>query len=138
MTAVAFDTHAAVTALRKAGFDEPQAEAAVAMVRDAVTEGVATKGDVDRLHTKMEAVETKIEAVETKIEALDTKIEAVETKIEAVETKIEAVDTKIEALDTKIEAVETKMDAGFAALKWVVGIVAALTIAIAARQFGAI
>ena len=82
MTAVAFDTHAAVTALRKAGFDEPQAEAAVAMVRDAVTEGVATKGDVDRL--------------------------------------------------------ETKMDAGFAALKWVVGIVAALTIAIAARQFGAI
>ena len=82
MTAVAFDTHAAVTALRKAGFDEPQAEAAVAMVRDAVTEGVATKADVDRL--------------------------------------------------------ETKMDAGFAALKWVVGIVAALTIAIAARQFGAI
>ena len=131
MTAVAFDTHAAVTALRKAGFDEPQAEAAVAMVRDAVTEGVATKGDVDRLHTKMEALDTKIEAV-------DAKIEAVETKIEAVETKIEAVETKMEALDTKIEAVETKMDAGFAALKWVVGIVAALTLAIAARQFGAI
>ena len=124
MTAVAFDTHAAVTALRKAGFDEPQAEAAVAMVRDAVTEGVATKGDVDRLHTKMEAVETKIEAVDT--------------KIEAVETKIEAVETKMEALDTKIEAVETKMDAGFAALKWVVGIMVALTLAIAARQFGAI
>ena len=117
MTAVAFDTHAAVTALRKAGFDEPQAEAAVAMVRDAITEGVATKADVDRLHTKMEAVETKIEAVETKMEALDT---------------------KMEALDTKIEAVETKMDAGFAALKWVVGIVVALTLAIAARQFGAI
>ena len=78
MTAVAFDTHAAVTALRKAGFDEPQAEAAAAMVRDAVTEGVATKGDTVRLHTK-------------------------------------------------IEAVETKMDAGFAALKWVAGIVAALT-----------
>ena len=131
MTAVAFDTHAAVTALRKAGFDEPQAEAAVAMVRDAVTEGVATKGDVDRLHTKMEAVETKIEA-------LDTKIEAVETKMEALDTKIEAVETKMEALDTKIEAVETKMDAGFAALKWVVGIVVALTLAIAARQFGAI
>ena len=82
MTAVAFDTHAAVTALRKAGFDEPQAEAAAAMVRDAITEGVAAKADVDRL--------------------------------------------------------ETKMDAGFAALKWVAGIVAALTAAIAARQFGAI
>lgn len=89
MTAVAFDTHAAVTALRKAGFDEPQAEAAVAMVRDAITEGVATKADVDRL-------------------------------------------------ETKIEALETKIDAGLAALKWVAGIVVALTAAIAARQFGAI
>ena len=67
--AVAFDTHAAVTALRKAGFDEPQAEAAVAMVRDAVTEGVATKADIDRLETKMEALEAKIEALETKIDA---------------------------------------------------------------------
>ena len=89
MTVATFDTHAAVTALRKAGFDEPQAEAAVALVRDAVTEGVATKADID-------------------------------------------------GLKTKIEVLETKMDAGFAALKWVVGIVAALTIAIAARQFGAI
>ena len=82
MAVATFDTHAAVTALRKAGFDEPQAEAAVALVRDAVTEGVATKADIDRL--------------------------------------------------------EAKMEAGFAALKWVVGIVAALTIAMAARQFGAI
>ena len=82
MAVATFDTHAAVTALRKAGFDEPQAEAAVALVRDAVTEGVATKADIDRL--------------------------------------------------------EAKMEAGFAALKWVAGIVAALTIAIAARQFGAI
>ena len=77
MAVATFDTHAAVTALRKAGFEERQAEAAVALVRDAVT-----KADIDRL--------------------------------------------------------EAKMEAGFAPLKWVVGIVAALTIAIAARQFGAI
>ena len=96
MAVATFDTHAAVTALRKAGFEERQAEAAVAMVRDAVTEGVATKADIDGLKTKIEAVETKIEAL------------------------------------------ETKMDAGFAALKWVVGIVVALIAAIAARQFGAI
>ena len=117
MTVATFDTHAAVTALRKAGFDEPQAEAAVALVRDAVTEGVATKADIDGLKTKIEAVETKMEALDTKMEALDT---------------------KIEALETKIEALETKMDAGFAALKWVAGIVVALIVAIAARQFGAI
>ena len=103
MAVATFDTHAAVTALRKAGFEERQAEAAVALVRDAVTEGVATKADIDGL-----------------------------------KTKIEAVETKMEALDTKIEALETKMDAGFAALKWVAGIVVALIVAIAARQFGAI
>ena len=69
MTVATFDTHAAVTALRKAGFEERQAEAAVALVRDAVTEGVATKADIDRLETKMEALEAKIEALETKIDA---------------------------------------------------------------------
>ena len=46
MTVATFDTYAAAKALRDAGFDEAQAEAAVAMVRDAVTEGVATKADL--------------------------------------------------------------------------------------------
>ena len=46
MSVAAFDTYAAAKALRDAGFDERQAEAAVAMVRDAVTEGVATKADL--------------------------------------------------------------------------------------------
>ena len=41
MSVAAFDTHAAVTALREAGFDERQAE------------GVATKADVARLETRM-------------------------------------------------------------------------------------
>ena len=50
MNAVAFDTCTAAKHLRDAGFDERQAEAAVAMVRDAVGAGreqPATKGDVD-------------------------------------------------------------------------------------------
>ena len=46
MTVATFDTYAAAKRLRDAGFDEGQAEAAVAMVRDAFTEGVATKADV--------------------------------------------------------------------------------------------
>ena len=46
MTVATFDTYAAAKALREAGFDEAQAEAAVAMVRDAVTEGVATRADL--------------------------------------------------------------------------------------------
>ena len=46
MTVATFDTCAAAKRLRDAGFDESQAEAAVAMVRDAFTEGVATKADI--------------------------------------------------------------------------------------------
>ena len=53
MTVATFDTYAAAKTLRDAGFDERQAEAAVAMVRDAVTEGVATKADVARLETRI-------------------------------------------------------------------------------------
>ena len=49
-----FDTYAAARALRNAGFDEPQAEAAVAVVRNAVSEGVATGGDAARLESKIE------------------------------------------------------------------------------------
>ena len=53
MTVATFDTCAAAKALREAGFDEAQAEAAVAMVRDAATEGGATKTDLAGLETRL-------------------------------------------------------------------------------------
>ena len=46
MAVAAFDTYAAAKTLREAGFDDRQAEAAVAVVHDAVTGGVATKADL--------------------------------------------------------------------------------------------
>lgn len=57
MTGATFDTYTAAKALRDAGFDEAQAEAAVAMVRDAVTEGVATKAD---LRAEIAGLETRL------------------------------------------------------------------------------
>ena len=56
----------------------------------------------------------------------------------AAKAAVDRLETKIEAVEAKIEALETKMDAGFAALKRILGIVVVLTLAIAARQFGAI
>ena len=56
MTVATFDTYAAAKALRQAGFDEGQAEAAVAMVRDAVTEGVATRSDAARIEGQLVAL----------------------------------------------------------------------------------
>ena len=46
MSALAFDTHKAVTALKQAGFDEGQAEAVVNTVGDALGGNVATKADL--------------------------------------------------------------------------------------------
>ena len=53
MTFAAFDTYAAARTLREAGFDDRQAEAAVAVVRDAITGGVATKADLAELKADM-------------------------------------------------------------------------------------
>ena len=58
-----FDACAAARALRNAGFDEPQAEAAVATVRDAVPEGVATGEDAARIEGR---VGSEIGRIETR------------------------------------------------------------------------
>ena len=52
MGVATFDTLKAAEALEEAGVGEAQAEAAVAMVRDAVTEGVATKTDIAGLEAR--------------------------------------------------------------------------------------
>ena len=49
MAIAAFDTYAAAKTLREAGFDDRQAEAAVAVVHDAITGGVATRADLSEL-----------------------------------------------------------------------------------------
>ena len=47
VTATGFDTLTYARRLKEAGVDEAQAEAHAEAVRDAVTEGVATKADLD-------------------------------------------------------------------------------------------
>ena len=53
MPATAFDTLKATKALIAAGVDPRQAEAHAETLRDAVTEGVATKADIAGLETRM-------------------------------------------------------------------------------------
>jgi len=53
MSALAFDTHKAVKALKEAGFDDAQAEAVVGTVADAVGGNVATKADIASLRTEI-------------------------------------------------------------------------------------
>ena len=89
MPVATFDTHAAVKALTKAGVDPAHAEAITDTMRDAVTEGVATKADLKDLATKED-----------------------------------------------LKDLATRAELG--AMKWLLGFLAALTLAIAARLFGAV
>lgn len=92
-----FDTSAAAKALRDAGFDEPQAEAAVAMVRDAVSEGAATKEDATRLEGKIDAGIARLEGkIESDIAEVKADIGRLEGKIDTGRAETKADITRLE------------------------------------------
>ena len=71
-----FDTLSYARRLKAAGVAEAQAEAHAEAVRDAITQGVATKADLDSLETQ---IEKRFATLETQIEkrfaTLETQIE---------------------------------------------------------------
>ena len=79
MSIAAFDTLTYARRLKEAGVDETQAEAHAEAVRDAVTEGVATKDDLDR---GLAAVKADVTRLEDKIDNLEGKIGNLEDKID--------------------------------------------------------
>ena len=88
MPSAAFDTHAAIKTLREANFDEAQAEAAVAMVRDAITEGGATGRDILELKNDHARLEGKISGLEGKIDGIQGEINGVKTGISFIKWSI--------------------------------------------------
>ena len=78
MSALAFDTHKAVTALKQAGFEETQAEAVVNTMGEALSGTVATKADLTEVRAALEA---DVAAVQAKLEA---DIAAVRTEMAAL------------------------------------------------------
>ena len=73
MSALAFDTHKTVTALRQAGFEETQAEAVVNTMGEALGGNVATKADLVAVQAKLE---TDIAAVRTEMASLRAAVSA--------------------------------------------------------------
>ena len=95
MSALAFDTHKAVTALKQAGFEEAQAEAVVNTMGEALGGNVATKADLTEVRAVLEADMTAMKA------ALETDIATVKA---ALETDIAAVKADIEQLRSETKA----------------------------------
>ncbi len=80
MAALAFDTHKAVTALKQAGFAEPQAEAVVNTMGEALGGTVATKADIAELRAEMAALRAELKGDLTAVQAkLEADIAAVKT-----------------------------------------------------------
>ena len=100
MSTASFDTLEAADALTRAGLTEPQAKTIVAAMRRAVSDGVATKGDVAELRTELKG---DIGAVKVELKG----------DIGAVKAELWAV-------------------------KWVLGFVLAIVLAMAARLFGVV
>ena len=69
MPATAFDTLHAKQALTEAGISDAHAGAIVAMTRDALTEGIATKTDIADLKTDMVHLNGRIENIATQLDA---------------------------------------------------------------------
>lgn len=80
MGAVAFDTHKVVKDLKRAGFNDLQAEAVVSAVGEAVGENVATKADLEPVATKAD-LQAALEPYATKVD-LQISLEPYATKAE--------------------------------------------------------
>ena len=129
MTA-AFDTYTAAKRLRDAGFDEAQAEAAVVMVREAVTEGFATaraeaarqasaetaalQAGFVRLESAVEGhvarLDARMEGLEGRIEGLDARMEGLEGRVGDLEARVGNLDLKVESLAARVENCATRGD----------------------------
>lgn len=117
MSTVAFDTYKAVKALRSAGFNDSQAEAVTEQIGAAISEGLATTGDIQVLegsiHSSRSELKGDIQALEGKIQSLRSElkgdIQALEGKIQALEGKILVLDGKIQGLEGKIQTIESRL-----------------------------
>ena len=111
MSTELFDTLEAAEALTRTGLPEPQAKAIAITVRKAVSEGVATKSDVGELRAELKGDIAELRA---------------ELKGDIGELRAE--------LKGDIGAVKAELWA----VKWVLGFMFAIILAMAARLFGVV
>ena len=137
MSAIAFDTHAAVKTLREAGADEAMAEAIVN------TAGAAAGARHDDLATKADIADTKADIAELRA-STKADLAKLETRLtNALATKAELQATKAE-LRAAIDPLASKDDLAAAVagvrgelgiIRWAVGLNAAFLFVIVVRVF---
>ena len=115
MQATVIDTLRYAVRLKEAGVEPAHAEAMSRALNDELTEGLATKADLDSavtgLNARFDAVDAKFDAVDARFDAVDARFDAVDARFDAVDARFEAVDARFGAMDTKFGAMDTKFDA---------------------------
>ena len=111
MSALAFDTYKAVTALKQVGFEEAQAEAVVNTMGEALGGNVATKADLTEVRAALEADVAAVKA------DLTADVAAVKADLEQLRTETKADLAAVQAkLEADIAGVRTEMAEQFTAL----------------------
>ena len=108
MSRFAFDTHAFVKRLTRAGMDERQAEALIECQTQLINDSLATKQDMEEVKLDIEEVKRDIQEVKLDIEEVKRDIQEVKLDIEEVKRDIEEVKLDIEEVKRDIE--ELKLD----------------------------
>ena len=107
MYATVIDTLRFANRLKRAGVDPRQAEAMSSAFNDEISEGVATKRDLDIAVTELKGeMAERFAKVDARLDSMDTRFEAMDAKFEA----------RFEAMDAKFEAGFEAMDAKFESL----------------------
>ena len=123
---LAFDTLAYARRLKEAGVATAQAEAPAEAVRDAVTEGVATKADIA-------GVENEVVGVKGEVAHLKTEVVGVKSEVAGVKKDVSRLDGRLGRLEEKVETRAGKADLFKVALGVVVAqttLTVALTVAL--------
>ncbi len=134
MSALAFDTYKAVTALKQVGFEEAQAEAVVNTMGEALGGNVATKADLTEVRAALEAdiatvkadLTADVAAVKADIEQLRLTTQA---DLASVKADIEQLRSETKAdlatMRTDMETLRADMAEQFAVLYkqlWIVAV----------------
>ena len=111
-----FDTLSYARRLKEAGVDERQAEAHAEAVRDAITQGAASKVDLDKGLADLKAyIDKGLTAVGNRMDSLESRMANLETRMDGMASKAD--------LDKGLAALETRMAFRFVGIA--VGIVLA-------------
>ena len=107
MNATVIDTLRYANSLKAAGVEPRQAEAMSRAINDELTEGVATKRDLDDAVVELKGEIAKLDAkFDAKFEAVDSRFETMDSKFDAIDAKFEA---KIDALNSKVVALSDRV-----------------------------